>query len=342
MKKIYPLFLLCLFLGTTVFSQALQTPNAAAEVNSFSVPTITTPIIGKTPDYSSQGSKAMLYENGPLITHPTSGVGGAPFSLLEDPLTTWGFGYQINSGNMIGDDFTSNDNWILDSIVFFGYQTGSTLTSSFQTHHFMILNGHPDSSSTQIVFGDTTTNVLIDTYWSGIYRGSDTTSTDRPIMRNVCDASGCTLTPGTYYIIWRAQGSLTSGPWAPPIAILGTQNTGNAIQYISSGVTWDTLLSAEYPQGLPFEIYGSTTASVSEDNISPMSIYPNPTNGTLYISNAKSAQVNVYNIIGELVFSGVINSEEYILDLHNQKNGIYIIQTRKENLIKQEKIILQK
>jgi Secretion system C-terminal sorting domain len=341
MRKTYALLLCSLFICSIAFSQVMQTPNNAAEVTSLSTSINNTPFNGKIPDYSSQGNKGILYENGPLITHPTSGPSGAAFSLLQgDSLNSLGMGYQINSYNMVGDDFVCSANWDLDSIVFFGYQTNSPLTSTFQTHHFMILDGHPDSAATQLVFGDTTTNVLIDTYWSGIYRGSDTTSTARPIMRNVCDADGCTLTPGTYYIIWRAQGSLTSGPWAPPISILGTYATGDALQYTTA---WALIDDGGFHQGLPFEIHGSMPgASVSEKDINTLNMYPNPTNGTVNISNAKNATINVYSIIGELVFSDLINSDEYTLHLDKQQNGMYIVQTNKDNVIQQQKLILNK
>jgi len=54
---------------------------------------------------------------------------------------------------------------------------------------------------------------------------------------------------------WTTNGTLSSGPWAPPISILGQTTTGNAIQYTTA---WAALIdsSSGTQQGLPFIIEG--------------------------------------------------------------------------------------
>ncbi len=42
---------------------------------------------------------------------------------------------------------------------------------------------------------------------------------------------GTALAQGTYWVQSATDGSLASGPWAPPITILGQTTTGNALQY---------------------------------------------------------------------------------------------------------------
>jgi hypothetical protein len=56
---------------------------------------------------------------------------------------------------------------------------------------------------------------------------------------------------------------LTSGPWAPPITIPGVFNTGNALQYTTSGGTWAPVLDVEQ-QGFPFIIEGVHPSPVEE------------------------------------------------------------------------------
>ncbi len=55
------------------------------------------------------------------------------------------------------------------------------------------------------------------------------------------------------------DGSLTSGPWVPPVTILGQTTTGNALQFTS---VWapaiDTGIGTQ--QGLPFLILGAAEA----------------------------------------------------------------------------------
>ncbi len=326
------------------FSQGLITPNQASEVTSFNPSTtVEIPTPTKTPDFSSQGTKGLLYENGPLVTHPNClGVSGADYSYLESPLTSYGAGYQISYNNMMCDEFTCAVDWNVDSVVFFGYQSfTATSPSTFLVHHFMILDGHPDSSATTVVFGDTLTNALINTYWSGIYRGNDTTNTDRPIMRNVCNASGCVLTAGTYYLVWRADGSSSSGPWAPPITILGTPITGNALQYTT---TWAALVDGTTgdAQGMPFEIHGSINSSIDDNRENNLEVYPNPTNGILNINNAKETTVYIYNIIGELVHTSYVSTDVYQINMEKLSNGTYILKTIKGNDVQARKFNIVK
>jgi len=58
---------------------------------------------------------------------------------------------------------------------------------------------------------------------------------------------------GTYWLDWQTGGSGASGPWAPPISMLGVTTTGNAIQF--DGASWTALVDVG-TQGLPFVIEG--------------------------------------------------------------------------------------
>ncbi len=207
--------------------------------------------------------EALLYDNGPLVTHPAGGAGGADASALQSAilLDTYGFGYQLTAGNRIADDFTvTGGGWFIETITFFGYQTGSSTTSTFTSMNLRIWDGPPDNPASMIVFGDTTTNRLTSSVWSNIYRALDTslTASDRPIMANTV-AVNTFLPSGTYWLDWQADGSASfSGPWAPPITILGQTNTGNAMQWTGS---WAPALDVTFPQGFPFIIDGTSDCS---------------------------------------------------------------------------------
>ena len=69
--------------------------------------------------------------------------------------------------------------------------------------------------------------------------------------------NGISLIPGTYWLDWGVGGTLASGPFCPPISILGTWTTGNSLQ--NTGAAWVALTDGsatgiQYAQGLPFEI----------------------------------------------------------------------------------------
>lgn len=213
-----------------------------------------------------ESSVALLFDNGPLVTHPGGGFGGADASALQNTVLN-SYGANQNATTFrIADDFTvSGGAWTIDSIALFGYQTGSTTTSTFTAANLQIWDGPPNLPGSNVIFGDLTTNRLIRTRFSGIYRVLITTLTasDRPIMRNVVQV-GTTLMPGTYWLVWNASGSLASGPWQPPVSILGTYVTGNALQW--TGAAWQALRDSVSPapgnpQGAPFLVYGTASSN---------------------------------------------------------------------------------
>ncbi len=202
----------------------------------------------------------MVY-NGPFINSPNTGVGGADESVLQTvslSMTTLGFGHQVSAGNRIADDFTITASADIDSIIFFAYQSSAPTTSTITAVNYRIWDGPPDNPASNVVFGDTLTNRLIHTEWTGVYRVSETTSgtaTNRPIMKNTVSA-GTTLPVGTYWLDWQSDGSVSySGPWAPPITINGENTTGNGMQYTGA---WAPVLDtgSGTQQGFPFWIYG--------------------------------------------------------------------------------------
>ncbi|MFZ2487499.1 MAG: proprotein convertase P-domain-containing protein, partial [Anaerolineae bacterium] len=212
-----------------------------------------------------QAPQAVLYDNGPLVTHPGGGAGGADASALQDALLgTFGFGHAVSSGFRVADDFTvPAGGWNVATVTFFAYQTGSTTTSTMNAVNLRIWDGVPGQPGSTVVFGDTTTNRLASSTWSNDYRvlQSALTGNTRPIMADVVTVN--TILPaGTYWLDWQTGGTLASGPWAPPVSLLGqTGKPGaNAMQF--DGAAWvpveDTGPAGAdaFPQDFPFLIEG--------------------------------------------------------------------------------------
>jgi Zn-dependent metalloprotease len=201
----------------------------------------------------------LLYDNGALVNSPGTGSGGADESVLQNSslgMGTLGVGHQIALNYRIADDFTiaDPDGWYIDSLKFYAYQTGSSTNSTITAFHYQIWDGPPNNPTSSVVYGDLSTNRLISTKWSTIYRITETTpgNTNRPIMENKASA-GVFLPSGTYWLEWQTDGSLASGPWAPPITVNGQTTTGNAIQWTGS---WGLVLDVDQ-QGFPFLIFGT-------------------------------------------------------------------------------------
>ncbi len=205
----------------------------------------------------------LLHDNGSLVNSAGTGFGGADESLLQDAslgMGTFGFGHQVSANNRVADDFTiTNPNgWTIDQISFYAYQTGSTTTSTINAVNLRIWDGVPDGGGA-VIFGDGSTNLLVQSEWSGIYRGleSGPGATNRPIMKNTIDLGGLTLPAGTYWLDWQTDGTLGSGPWAPPITINGQSTTGNGLQSLAGGAF--AAVTDVGGQDFPFFIVGSET-----------------------------------------------------------------------------------
>lgn len=185
-------------------------------------------------------------DNGPLVTHPGGGAGGADASRLQNTsllMSTLGFTASTAGAFRIADNFTVTAGWTINTITFFGYQTGSTTTSTFDTARVQIWNGPPNAGGT-IVFGDTTTNRFLSSTFSNIYRDTETSvgNNQRPIMATTATI-GTLLTSGTYWLDFQLGGTLASGPFIPPTTVLGNNSPCtpcNALQW--SGTAWNNLI----------------------------------------------------------------------------------------------------
>ncbi len=226
------------------------------------------PRLTSEPSRPTQGSPEMpvvLYDNGPLVNCAGCGAGGEDLSLVQTTLglISYGFGHQASSVNRVAEDFVvPAPGWHVDTVTFFAYQTGAGTTSTITDVNLQIWDGVPGDPGTGVVWGDTTTNIMASTTWTGIYRVRDDTppgDTQRAVMESVVTVN-VDLPAGTYWLDWQSGGSLASGPWAPPITINGATTTGNARQYL--GAWSDALDGGTFtPQGLPFIIAGHPLGS---------------------------------------------------------------------------------
>ena len=150
--------------------------------------------------------------------------------------------------------------WDISMITTFAYQTGGGPGASTITAVLMqVWDGVPGVSN--VVWGDLATNQLVASSFSNVYRVLEDTSGDsqRAIMANQnVPSPDLLLAAGTYYVAWTTDGTLTSGPWANPIAETdGDAITGNGLQSLAGGPYDPALDSGTLTQqGFPFIIEG--------------------------------------------------------------------------------------
>ncbi len=218
------------------------------------------------PDECQLYTREVLWDNGPLSTHPGGGCGG-DLSVLQDTLglTLYGLGAQQTAGNHVADDFTLEGACHIDTITVFTYQTGTAPPSI--TGVFMQIWDGPPNAGGSVIWGDLTTNRLASCTASGIYRTLPTVDCTRHIQTVVATVD-TSLAAGTYWVDFQFTGSGASGPWVPPVTILGlTGKPGaNALQYTSSAGAWAAILDGTYPQDVPFIINGQCGAPPNDCN----------------------------------------------------------------------------
>ena len=237
--------------------------------------------------------EAVLWDNGPLVTHPGNCAGMDASRLQTDlGMNTIGFGHQFSVGNRMADDFTISDpgGWQIDTITFFAYQTNAPSSPSPITGvYYQIWDGPPNDPGSSVIFGDLVTNRLITSTFTNIQRdsGTSTCANNRYIFADVASA-GVTLPPGSYWLDWMTDGSLASGPWAPPITILGQTTTGNALQYTTSSGAWGPANDSGTgtQQGMPFIIEGAIGGGSLNPPCRNATVTINPGNITVAVDPA--------------------------------------------------------
>ncbi len=202
----------------------------------------------------------VVYDNGTIVNSPGTGFNGADESIL---LYTYGWCFNYPSYRL-ADDFTLTDNNVIHSVIFQGYQTNSTTTSTFTGLYFRIYDGEPGNGG-QVIWGDTINNRLTSSSFSNIYRVpyAGSSSLSRPVMNLMCNNLNIPLAAGTYWIEWAAQGTLSSGPWVP----CTKDSTGNALIY--DLVTWVPVVPTGTTNGrdFPFILTNSIAANGGDGNI---------------------------------------------------------------------------
>lgn len=73
-------------------------------------------------------------------------------------------------------------------------------------------------------------------------------------------------------------------------------------------------------------------------------LYPNPTKGSFKIDRKNLKEelpINIYNSIGEIIYTGVLGNDQQIFDLSEKPKGLYIIKIYNGGVVYSNKIIIQ-
>lgn len=204
---------------------------------------------------ASLAQAAVLHDNGAAVN-----AGGLSVDSRNPPKTFYGFGAQqrLTMPNAVADDFSvgTAGGWTLQSIDFFAFQNNAT-TFTFQSVSWSIMAGDVNNG-TLIAQG---TTALSNGGLVG-YRVAPNalTNVQRPIYRASADIVDLQLAPGQYWLRWSISGSLSSGPWQPPVA--DNSVIGNSMQSANHAPFADALLAdgSLASKELPFVLHGAVNA----------------------------------------------------------------------------------
>jgi len=286
-----------------------------------------------------------IFDNGPIVTDPVGGYNGNALSMLSPPLSTLGLNGTIRTAEKFW--LPEGGNYLIDSVGFWAYQTGSGFTSNFTAVFLMIYDGDP-SEGGQLIFGDSTANGLLDTYFSGVMRASNSSPLDstRPIMRVLGEfMSPVQLTGGQpYWLVW----SYTAGgtPFFPPITAPGIISSGNAIQRSNTTFGWSLGNGGGvgFPAGAPFQVYFKpdiTSVNELDANVLKVgNLYPNPAhdkfNVRLELMSNEKVNVRITDLQGRQLLIqefGTLTEGKHTLELPatSLSNGMYLVQIQAGN-----------
>ncbi|HLN53242.1 MAG TPA: T9SS type A sorting domain-containing protein [Lentimicrobium sp.] len=210
-------------------------------------------------NYTTRSSRytGLLFDNGDIINSPGTGAEGADESFVYPPISV--LAYPSATPCRTADDFSITDYaWDIDSLVFFdAILQAPTYPSAYTAYYIRIWDGKPGTNGSHVIWGDRTTNRLSNSVWSGAYRVGEHGSTSLPIFRNTCSTDNLTLLAGHYWVEVQVYSSEIDYTWMAPV-VSETPTSGNAIWLNELENVWQPWESNGYPQGMPFQVYGST------------------------------------------------------------------------------------
>lgn len=143
-------------------------------------------------------------------------------------------------------------------------------------------------------------------------------------------------------------------PWIQGYSCGGIMDTNKTDYYVGVKVLipndtlygWIKIRIGDF--SITIEEYACNLHSIGMDeplNEFDISIYPNPTNGQLFIRNTRfnksKCTIQVFNVLGECIFKAYLNSEETTIDISEKPKGIYMIKVFSDNACFAKKVIVQ-
>jgi uncharacterized repeat protein (TIGR03803 family) len=176
-----------------------------------------------------------------------------------------------------------------------------------------------------------TSNIGLVTVTSNTTTPSVTANTSNSIICGPPFQGTATLTGiGANTYTWNPGGAGTSISVSPSVTTQYTLTGTNS----ANGCTNTTVFTQS--------VSTCTGLNQISNSVSELNIYPNPFSNKITIVSDRATTVQIFNVIGSLVFSSETESNKTEIDLSEQANGIYFVKISENNQVtKTGKIIKQ-
>lgn len=291
------------------------------------------------------------------------GYGGAGASCIAPHMQSDGWQMARSQGTWLADVFTvpAGSTWVFDTVIVYGYQHYSGTTSTMLDCNLQIYDGAPGLGG-NVIWGDTVTNVLAATGFTGIYRVDTISShgglnsTERPIMYLTLHLSPAPrLSAGTYWLSWAAAGSLAITPSSPDKVLPGRINpSGQQGRQLYAG-SWYYVEDSSKTVGFNKIIKASPGLSVEhlQERAAPLlsQNFPNPFSGTTqisyYLPRGGKARLTVYDVLGQqvaILADGDMKPGNHMATFNARKlaEGTYVCKLTTESGIASRQMLLVK
>lgn len=137
--------------------------------------------------------------------------------------------------------------------------------------------------------------------------------------------------------------SLYSYTWEDSIHLAASNGFTHAIELSTGGMlavgkirdTVDVTANTYNYIAMKFNDGGPSSFEKIKDLYSSMILYPNPATSNFRLQhNNYPAQISIYSILGNLVHTEIVNSENQLIDIASLKTGLYFISDSKGNTSK--------
>ncbi|WP_430405507.1 PKD domain-containing protein [Fluviicola sp.] len=181
-------------------------------------------------------------------------------------------------------------------------------------------------------------------------------------VTNTIAASGsCPMADDTYSVTVNALPTVALGNFSqvcvynPAFALTGGTPAGGS--YSGTGVSGGNFNPSTAGLGTKTITYAYTDANgcantatnsivvdaclgLGDNEIATVSVYPNPTDGKLTLSNVvENTSFNIVSVSGQVVLNGVVSNTANTIDLSSFENGIYVLQLTQEQGLQTIRIV---